>query len=147
MMMWILHLCSLTFSVASAADSRRCVTANWMDSTINVFLVRVDVTPPEVIVATLGGRAELGCVITQTAGLMDAQWLANGTALDDLSEINSTTEYFLASGFVRLILTSLSYSFNMTRITCRSIYADGHIDSNPTVILLQGRLKLLPHTS
>ena len=103
-------------------------------------LVSVHVTPPTVIFSTLGGSARFGCVISPDDGVEDVQWLANGTALDDLSQINSTAQYYVGSGFGRLTLVSLSSSFNMTRITCRALYADrdGIDSTGSTVCLLQG---------
>ncbi len=97
----------------------------------------VTVTPRGQLVSTLGGRARFVCSVSPNAGVMDVQWLVNGTQLDLPS---ATTVQYLGSGFGSLTFTSPSSELNGTRIGCRPVYSDGRREdsTDSTLLLLQG---------
>ncbi len=94
-------------------------------------------TPIGQFAVTPGDSAELFCFISPSAGVIDVQWLVNGTLLMD---IPSATVQYLGSGFGSLTFANLSSEFNRTRIGCRPVYSDGirEDSTDSTLLLLQG---------
>ncbi len=94
-------------------------------------------SPSGQLVSTPGGGAGFWCTVYP--GVVDVQWLVNGTLLDDPSLVDATVRY-LGSGFEVLTFANLSSGLNMTRIGCRAVYSDGRAECSIdfTLLLLQG---------
>ncbi len=98
----------------------------------------VTVTPSGQLVSTPGGSVRFVCLVFPSDGLMDIQWLVNGTLLSNPTLINATVE-ILRQGIGALTFANLGSEFNMTRIGCRAAFSDGNYrDSESTLSLLQG---------
>ena len=89
-------------------------------------------------VSTPGSRAEFTCVAIPSTGVVNVQWLLNGTVLERNS--SNITIHYVGPGIGQLIFCNLSLERNMTVIGCRAIYdTNRHTNStNVAVLLLQG---------
>ncbi len=107
-----------------------------------IIVVSVTVTPSGQFVSTRGSMAEFACTVSPSAGVMDVQWLVNGSLLDNPTLFDATVQYSSTFGVGRLIFASLSSEFDMTRIGCRAVYSDRSSEDSTesTLLLLQGYL-------
>ncbi len=131
---------SLILLIASPVISLGCVCCGVIIK-LNAIHLLVIVNPDQ-LVSTPGGSAEFLCAVLPNGdGVVDVQWLLNGTLLDDPSQVDATVQY-LGLGLGELKLANLSSNLNVTRVDCRAIYIDGgekdSVDS--ALLLLQGTL-------
>ncbi len=109
---------------------------NYFNEHIFNFLELVAVTLPGQLVSTPGGSAQFVCLVFRD-GLREVHWLVNGTQLDSLNLKNVSVQ-IVNPTIETLTFSSLSSEFNMTRIACRAVFNNGNVDSESTLLLLQG---------
>ena len=101
--------------------------------TINYHVVNIIPGDP---VTTPNGSVSLFCTITtQTTGV---QWLVNNTVIEDIDNINITTEFNLDTislAIGRLNLANVPLAYNETHITC--MLASGQEEAT-VLLLIQG---------
>ncbi len=76
------------------------------------------VAPIVVLVSTPGGMVVFNCLISPSTGVIDVQWLLNGSLLDNPNLVNATVRFSQDFGVGILTIASLSSELNTTRIEC-----------------------------
>ena len=76
-----------------------------------------------------------------TPTLTGAKWLVNYTMVEDIIDINITTEFSNSVGIGRLNLTNIPMAYNDTNITCIAQLASGREEVTASV-LIQGLYRI-----
>lgn len=94
------------------------------------------VIPPHELISYEGGNANFRCF--SLVEIVEAQWLVNGSILEDLDLDNAIPDFDHGSG--SLVIYNLTLNFNMTRIQCVGKSSSGNsiASSEATLLLLQG---------
>ncbi len=123
----------------SSSARRLLYAAKFKLFLVNTYTLII-VFPSGQHVSIPGGSAEFSCVVLVQAGVVNLQWLLNGTLLDDPRLVNATVENLDNMRHGRLIFTDLPYELNVTRIRCRAVYSDGEEEDSvdSALLLLQG---------
>ena len=94
---------------------------------------------PDVLVTTPHGNASFRCSSSPT--LTGVQWLVNYTMIENINDINITTEFSNIVGVGRLNLVNIPMAYNDTSITCIAQSASGREEVTASV-LIQGMYRI-----
>ena len=94
---------------------------------------------PDVFVTIPHGNASFLCSSSPT--LTGVQWLVNYTMIENINDINITTEFSNIVGVGRLNLANIPMAYNDTSITCIAQLASGREEVTASV-LIQGMYRI-----